>query len=196
MGAASGAASGAAAGTAIAPGVGTVIGAGLGALGSIFGSKKNADANEQANATQSDYNAKALAAAEEQQQYDRGQQSQYLQRLATYSSTSGAALNRLDTLLQPSQIGMSGNSYSSMRSTAPVTQQTAPAPTRASIQLQSPTGSGFQGFENIKAATLKNRQLSTANPLFVTMQFPDGTKRLVPPESIAASKQQGAVAVA
>lgn len=178
----------------IAAPVGAAI---VGGTAALLGSKMNADANKDATAISADANAKALASAEEEQQYNRGQQSQYLQRLQPYSDASRSSLTRLDSLLQPDQIGMSGHYDRPMMSAPQQTQQPDAAP-RESILLQNtvPSGGGFTGVQKQLARMVKSRQLNTANPLFVTMQFPDGSKRLIPPESIAAAKQRGAVAVA
>ena len=104
----------------------SLISTGIGAATNIYGGKKQADANAAALQAQIDYNNKALAAALDQQQYERqqdeinrnialerqdyqrGQYNQYVSRLQPFASAGQTSLPRLTALLEPSQIGLGG----------------------------------------------------------------------------------------
>lgn len=82
----------------------SVIGAGTNLAGTLIQSNANKDAQN----IQNQYADKALAAAQEQQTYNRGQFGSYLSRLQPYANVGPQALARLgDTLSRPGAVNPS-----------------------------------------------------------------------------------------
>jgi hypothetical protein len=139
--------------------IATLIAGAAGTGASIIGSHQASSANQDAASAQEKYNEEALAAAKQQQDianqqwqkqfdyqrqqddlnrqmalerqgYQRGQYSQYLNRLSPYATAPQQSLPILNQLLQPSQIGM-GSAPSSggvlMRAPDGSTQMVDPA---------------------------------------------------------------------
>lgn len=112
----------------------------------VYAAKTAANSQDKATQSQLGYETKALDAAKEAQTYQRGQYSNYLQRLQPYANAGAPSLDALNALLDPSIIGMEGSAparpasnYAAQVRSAGV-QPPATPPKPGMVQMKAPTG--------------------------------------------------------